>query len=87
MLESLEAAVARGAKVLGIIKGCGEKADHFHRTRSSPDGGPAIATIKAALADAGLSEEAIGYINAHGTSTPENDKMEYGAMLSVFGDG
>lgn len=86
VLESLESAVARGAKVLGIIKGCGEKADHFHRTRSSPDGGPAIATIKAALADAGLAEDAIGYINAHGTSTPENDKMEYGAMLSVLGD-
>ena len=86
VLESLESAVARGAKVLGILKGCGEKADHFHRTRSSPDGGPAIATIKAALADAGLAEDAIGYINAHGTSTPENDKMEYGAMLAVFGD-
>ncbi|MGR6430520.1 beta-ketoacyl-ACP synthase [Rhizobium sp. PAMB 3182] len=86
VLESLESAVARGAKVLGIMKGCGEKADHFHRTRSSPDGGPAIATIRAALEDAGLSEEQIGYINAHGTSTPENDKMEYGAMLAVFGD-
>ncbi|EHS51886.1 Beta-ketoacyl synthase, partial [Rhizobium sp. PDO1-076] len=86
VLESLESAIARGAKVLGIMKGCGEKADHFHRTRSSPDGGPAIATMKAALADAGLSEEQVGYINAHGTSTPENDKMEYGAMLSVFGD-
>ncbi|MDQ0456073.1 beta-ketoacyl-ACP synthase [Rhizobium paknamense] len=86
VLESLEAAVARGAKVLGIMKGCGEKADHFHRTRSSPDGGPAIATIRAALEDAGLSENEIGYINAHGTSTPENDKMEYGAMLSVFGE-
>lgn len=86
VLESLEAAVARGAKVLGILKGCGEKADHFHRTRSSPDGGPAIATIRAALEDAGLDESAIGYINAHGTSTPENDKMEYGAMLAVFGD-
>ncbi|MCM2292885.1 beta-ketoacyl-ACP synthase [Allorhizobium sp. BGMRC 0089] len=86
VLESLEAAIARGAKVLGIIKGCGEKADHFHRTRSSPDGGPAIATIRAALEDAGIAEDGIGYINAHGTSTPENDKMEYGAMLSVFGD-
>ena len=73
-------------KIYGILKGCGEKADSFHRTRSSPDGGPAIATIRAALADAGLSEGDIGYINAHGTSTPENDKMEYGAMLSVFGD-
>ncbi len=86
VLESLEAAVARGAKIYGILKGCGEKADSFHRTRSSPDGGPAIATIRAALADAGLSEGDIGYINAHGTSTPENDKMEYGAMLSVFGE-
>jgi 3-oxoacyl-[acyl-carrier-protein] synthase II len=86
VLESLEAAVARGAPVLGIMKGCGEKADSFHRTRSSPDGAPAIATIRAALEDAGINEDAIGYINAHGTSTPENDKMEYGAMLSVFGE-
>lgn len=85
VLESLESAVARGAKVLGILKGCGEKADHFHRTRSSPDGGPAIATIRAALEDAGMDESGIGYINAHGTSTPENDKMEYGSMLAVFG--
>ncbi len=86
VLESLESAIARGARVYGIVKGCGEKADSFHRTRSSPDGGPAIATIRAALEDAGVGEEAIGYINAHGTSTPENDKMEYGAMLSVFGE-
>lgn len=86
VLESLEAAVARGARVLGILKGCGEKADHFHRTRSSPDGAPAIATIRAALADAGVDEGGIGYINAHGTSTPENDKMEYSSMLAVFGD-
>lgn len=86
VLESLESAIARGARVLGIMKGCGEKADHFHRTRSSPDGGPAIATIRAALADAGLAETDIGYVNAHGTSTPENDKMEYGSMLSVFGE-
>ncbi|MDM9618802.1 3-oxoacyl-ACP synthase [Rhizobium sp. AC44/96] len=86
VLESLESAIARGAKVLGIMKGAGEKADSFHRTRSSPDGGPAIATIRAALADAGMDESGIGYINAHGTSTPENDKMEYSSMLSVFGD-
>nr|WP_316654586.1 beta-ketoacyl-ACP synthase [uncultured Gellertiella sp.] len=86
VLESLDAALARGARVLGIIKGCGEKADHFHRTRSSPDGGPAIATIRAALEDAGLGESDIGYVNAHGTSTPENDKMEYSAMRAVFGE-
>lgn len=86
VLESVESALARGVTVLGIIKGLGEKADHFHRTRSSPDGGPAIATIRAALEDAGMDESGIGYINAHGTSTPENDKMEYGSMLAVFGD-
>ncbi|MEB2843346.1 beta-ketoacyl-ACP synthase [Rhizobiales bacterium RZME27] len=86
VLESLESAIARGAKVLGVVKGLGEKADSFHRTRSSPDGGPAIATIRAALEDAGMTGADIGYVNAHGTSTPENDKMEYGSMLAVFGD-
>ncbi|MET0749094.1 MAG: beta-ketoacyl-ACP synthase [Rhizobium sp.] len=86
VLESLESAIARGARILGILKGAGDKADHFHRTRSSPDGAPAIATIRAALADAGVGIGDIGYINAHGTSTPENDKMEYSSMLAVFGD-
>lgn len=86
VMESLESAVARGAKVLGILAGCGEKADDFHRTRSKPDASPAIGTVRAALADAGLTEDQISYINAHGTSTPENDKMEYLALSSVFGD-
>ncbi|MCY0095876.1 beta-ketoacyl-ACP synthase [Hoeflea ulvae] len=86
VLESLESALARGARVLGIISGCGEKADDFHRTRSSPGGAPAIATIRAALDDAGLSADEIGYVNAHGTSTPENDKMEYMSLSTVFGD-
>lgn len=86
VLESLEAATARGAKIYGIIQGCGEKADHFHRTRSSPDGAPAIAAIQAALTDAGVAPQDIGYINAHGTSTPENDKMEYLAISTVFSD-
>ncbi|ENX70349.1 hypothetical protein C982_00729 [Brucella canis F7/05A] len=86
VMESLESAVARGAKVLGILAGCGEKADDFHRTRSKPDASPAIGTVRAALADAGLTEDQISYINAHGTSTPENDKMEYLALSTVFGD-
>ncbi len=86
VMESLESAVARGAKVLGILAGCGEKADDFPRTRSKPDASPAIGTVRAALADAGLTEEQISYINAHGTSTPENDKMEYLALSTVFGD-
>ena len=86
VLESLEAALARGANVLGILRGCGEKADDFHRTRSKPDGSPAIAAVRAALADAGLSEDEIDYVNAHGTSTPENDKMEHLSLSTVFGE-
>jgi 3-oxoacyl-[acyl-carrier-protein] synthase II len=86
VLESLEAALARGANILGILRGCGEKADDFHRTRSKPDGSPAIAAVRAALADAGLGEEEIDYVNAHGTSTPENDKMEHLSLSTVFGE-
>jgi 3-oxoacyl-[acyl-carrier-protein] synthase II len=86
VLESLESAVARGAKVLGIMRGCGEKADDFHRTRSKPDGSPAIAAVRAALRDAGMAEDGIDYVNAHGTSTPENDKMEHLSLSTVFGE-
>jgi 3-oxoacyl-[acyl-carrier-protein] synthase II len=86
VLESLESALARGANVLGVVAGCGEKADDFHRTRSKPDGSPAIATVRAALADAGLDEDGIDYVNAHGTSTPENDKMEHLSLSTVFGE-
>ncbi|KQU76127.1 3-oxoacyl-ACP synthase [Aminobacter sp. DSM 101952] len=86
VLESLESALARGAEVLGILRGCGEKSDDFHRTRSKPDGSPAIGAVKAALADAGLGEHEIDYVNAHGTSTPENDKMEHLSLSTVFGE-
>jgi 3-oxoacyl-[acyl-carrier-protein] synthase II len=86
VLESYEAAKARGAKILGVIAGCGELADSFHRTRSSPDGKPIIGCVRNALSDAGLVPDQIDYINAHGTGTPENDKMEYLGISSVFGD-
>jgi 3-oxoacyl-[acyl-carrier-protein] synthase II len=86
VLESLESAKARGAEILGTMAGCGERADDFHRTRSKPDGSPAIAAVRAALADAGLAESEIDYINAHGTSTPENDKMEHLSLSTVFGE-
>jgi 3-oxoacyl-[acyl-carrier-protein] synthase II len=86
VLEDLAHARARGAVVLGIIEGCGEKSDSFHRTRSSPDGKPIIACMRNALADAGVGPEDIDYINAHGTSTPENDKMEHLGVATVFGD-
>ena len=85
VLESLASARARGAVVLGVIEGCGEVADGFHRTRSSPDGKPIIACMREALADAGLAPDAVGYINAHGTGTPENDKMEWIGVSGVFG--
>jgi 3-oxoacyl-[acyl-carrier-protein] synthase II len=86
VLENWEAARARGARVLGIIEGCGEKSDSFHRTRSSPDGKPIITCLQNALADAGVGPEDVDYINAHGTSTPENDKMEHLGVCAVFGE-
>jgi 3-oxoacyl-[acyl-carrier-protein] synthase II len=86
VLESLEAATARGAPILGIVAGCGELADSFHRTRSSPDGKPIIGCVRNALSDAGIVSDQIDYINAHGTGTPENDKMEYLGISTVFGE-
>jgi len=86
VLESYEAATARGAKILGVLAGCGELADSFHRTRSSPDGKPIIGCVRKVLADAGMDVEQIDYINAHGTGTPENDKMEYLGISTVFGE-
>ena len=86
VLESLESATARGAKILGVINGCGEMADAFHRTRSSPDGKPIIGCIRNALNDAGLTPDAIDYVNPHGTGTPENDKMEAMGVMAVFGE-
>jgi 3-oxoacyl-[acyl-carrier-protein] synthase II len=86
VLESYAAAVARGANILGLISGCGELADTFHRTRSSPDGKPIIGCMRNAIADAGLTPDDIGYVNAHGTGTPENDKMECLAVTGVFGE-
>jgi len=86
VLESYEAAVARGARILGVIAGCGELADSFHRTRSSPDGKPIVGCVRNALSDAGMTPDQIDYINAHGTGTPENDKMEYLGISMVFGE-
>ena len=86
VLESYEAAMARGAPILGVVAGCGELTDSFHRTRSSPDGKPIIGCMRKTLADAGMEPEQIDHINAHGTATPENDKMEYLATSAVFGD-
>src|SRR5712672_112055 len=86
VLESYEAAIARGAQILGVVAGCGELTDSFHRTRSSPDGKPIIGCVRNVLADSGMTAEQIDYINAHGTATPENDKMEYLSISAVFGE-
>jgi len=86
VLESYESAMARGAPILGVVAGCGELTDSFHRTRSSPDGKPIIGCVLKSLADAGMTPEHIDHINAHGTATPENDKMEYLGISAVFGE-
>jgi 3-oxoacyl-[acyl-carrier-protein] synthase II len=86
VIESHESAKARGARILGVLAGCGEMADSFHRTRSSPDGKAIIGCIRNAIADAGLTPDDIDYVNPHGTGTPENDKMEYLGIMTVFGE-
>ena len=86
VLESYESAKARGAKILGVLEGCGEMTDAFHRTRSSPDGKPIIGCMSNAVKDAGLVPDDIDYVNAHGTSTPENDKMEALGCTTLFGE-
>jgi 3-oxoacyl-[acyl-carrier-protein] synthase II len=86
VLETYAAAKARGAKVIGIVRGCGEKADDYHRTRSRPDGRAIIGALSKTLEDADVAPHEIDYINAHGTSTPENDRMEYLSLKAVLGD-
>lgn len=85
VLENYDSARSRGAMILGFVLGYGEKADDYHRTRSKPDGSAMIGAINGALGDAGIGPEAIDYVNAHGTGTPENDKMEYIALAAVLG--
>jgi 3-oxoacyl-[acyl-carrier-protein] synthase II len=86
VLESYDAARSRGAAILGVVRGAGEKADHYHRTRSKPDGSAIIGAIRKTLADADAGRDEVACINAHGTSTPENDKMEYLSLRAVLGD-
>jgi len=86
VLEDYDAARARGAAVIGLVSGAGERADNFHRTRSNPDGRAIVGAMRNALADAGLEPGEISYVNGHGTGTPENDKMENFGMRAVFGE-
>ena len=85
ILERYDLAVARGAQILGEILGAASNADAHHITAPAPGGTGAIACMKLALDDAGLSPSDIALVNAHGTSTPLNDAAEAQAVTSVFG--
>ena len=85
ILEELEHARKRGAPILAELVGYGANSDAYHVTAPSPDGEGAVRCMRLALQSAGLRPEDIGYINAHGTSTPINDKTETKAIKTVFG--
>lgn len=86
ILEELEHALARGAKIYAEIAGGGMSADAYHLTATHPDGLGAILAMQNALDDAGMKPEDIDYINVHGTSTPVGDISEVKAIVEVFGE-
>ena len=86
ILEELEFAKARGAKILAEVIGYGMSADAYHMTGIAPEGQGAQRSMRAALKDAGLKPEEVGYINAHATSTPAGDGNESRAIELVFGE-
>ena len=86
VLESLEHAQARGAKIYGEIVGYGANCDAYHMTAPTPDGSGASKAMKLAMEEAGVQPEQVGYINAHGTSTPANDQAEAKAIQIALGE-
>ena len=86
ILEELGHAVKRGARIYGELAGIGMTADAYHITAPAPGGEGAIRSMRLCIQDAGMRPEDVDYINAHGTSTPFNDKSETQAIKAVFGD-
>jgi 3-oxoacyl-[acyl-carrier-protein] synthase II len=86
VLEELQVALARRAKIYAEVIGYGMTADAYHMTAPDPEGRGVVNCMRMALRDAGIAPEAIDYINAHGTSTPYNDKHETSAIKQVFGE-
>jgi 3-oxoacyl-[acyl-carrier-protein] synthase II len=86
ILEELEFAKKRGAKILAEVIGYGMSADAYHMTGIAPEGAGAQRSMRAALKDAGIAPEAVGYVNAHATSTPAGDGNESKAIELVFGE-
>jgi 3-oxoacyl-[acyl-carrier-protein] synthase II len=86
ILEELEFAKKRGAKILGEVIGYGMSSDAYHMTGIAPEGAGAQRSMRAALKDAGLKPEEVGYVNAHATSTPAGDGNESRAIELVFGE-
>ena len=86
VLESAEVAEARGARVLGRVVGYAATCDAHHLTAPDPQGAGAARAISSALADAGIDAGGIDYVNAHGTSTPLNDRAETMALKSALGE-
>jgi 3-oxoacyl-[acyl-carrier-protein] synthase II len=86
LLETEEHAKRRGAKIYAELAGYGMSGDAFHMTQPAPEGEGVARAMRLALDDAGVNPSDVGYVNAHGTSTPFNDKNETAAIKAVFGD-